>query len=93
MDHPIIVVAAIGALALTYVFTPLVLNTFAQYRKARTTMCPQDGAAAEIKIDARHAALAALVGKSQLRVRQCSLWPQRCGCAQNCIREKSYFNK
>lgn len=93
MDHPILVIAAICALALTYVLTPLVLNTFATYRKTRATLCPQDGVPAEIKIDARQATFAAIVGKSHLRVQRCSLWPQRCGCAQNCIREKIYSNK
>lgn len=87
MDHPLIVVAAICALALTYVLTPLVLNTFAQYRKARPIICPEDGVPAQIKIDARQAALAAAAGKSKLRIQHCSLWPQRRGCAQQCLRQ------
>lgn len=87
MDHPLIVVAAICALALTYVLTPLVLNTFAHYRKARQTICPEEGVPARIKIDARQAALAAAAGKTKLRIQHCSLWPQRRGCAQQCLRQ------
>jgi hypothetical protein len=38
-----------------------------------------------INVDAKAAALAAAQGKTQLRVINCSLWPEKCGCSQRCL--------
>lgn len=86
MDHPFIVIAALCALSLVYVLAPVAAEAFARYRKARNVICPEHAAAAEIGIDARHAAWSAVAGKKRLRVRQCSLWPEKYGCAQHCVR-------
>jgi hypothetical protein len=49
--------------------------------------CPETGIAAEIEVDARHAALTALGGTPDVRVAECTLWPGRAGCAEACARE------
>jgi len=85
MEHPFLVLAAIAALGLLYVVFPVVLQTFMQYRKSRSLSCPEEGRMATVAIDARTAARSAAVGAPRLRVLNCSLWPQKCGCRQGCL--------
>lgn len=86
MDHPVIVIAALIAFSGLYIFAPVALHAFMSYRKTRTVVCPEDNRSAEITLDAQHAAVSALAGKERLRIRQCSLWPEKHGCAQGCVR-------
>lgn len=85
MEHPFLVVGAIAALGLAYVVFPVVMQTFLQYRKSRSLNCPEEGKAATVNIDAKTAARTAAVGVARLQVLNCSLWPEKCGCAQSCL--------
>lgn len=87
MVTPWITVAAILGLALIYVFFPLAAHTFQRYRKKTVLRCPEEMTLAEVNIDARHAAFSSTVGKPALRVSDCSLWPKRRGCRENCLSE------
>jgi hypothetical protein len=87
MNAPFLVLAAIAGLALVYVLFPIAAMTFARYRGTRLVRCPETGIAAEIEVDARHAALTALGGTPDVRVTDCTLWPGRAGCAGACARE------
>lgn len=90
MDHPFLLLAAIAALGLVYVIVPLVLETFTRFRKPRMVNCPEDGRLSTIQIDAKSAAMTAVTGHSKLLVKGCSLWPQRSGCAKNCLTHCRY---
>ena len=85
MNQPILVIAALLALGLIYVLAPVAMEAFMRFRKARHVHCPEEPTSAEIKIDAQRAALSVLAGEERLRIRQCSLWPQKSGCAQGCL--------
>ncbi len=85
MDHPFLVLVAITALALLYVWTPVVLGTFQRYRKQRQLICPETGKPATIHIDAKAAAIASAVGRFNVKVTACTLWPGKAGCAQGCL--------
>jgi hypothetical protein len=85
MSHPWIVLFAIAATAILYVLMPIVVSVFAQYRKRRIVRCPETGMTAEIKIDARHAAATAIPGPPEVRVADCSQWPDRKSCDQACL--------
>lgn len=85
MDKPLLVLAAIAALGLIYVVFPVVMDAFMRYRKIRRVNCPEEEKTALMNIDAKAAALAAAQGKTQLRVSNCSLWPEKRGCAQRCL--------
>lgn len=85
MDKPLLVIAAIAALGLIYVVFPVVLEAFMRYRKIRRVTCPEEEKTALMNIDAKAAALAAAKGKAQLRVSNCSLWPEKNNCAQHCL--------
>jgi hypothetical protein len=47
--------------------------------------CPETGKPAAVEVDARHAAATAALGKPRLRLRDCSRWPERQGCGQECL--------
>lgn len=85
MQEPLVLIAAIVALAIFYVFVPLAAHTYRRYRKWRGVRCPESKGFAEIHIDARRAAVSSVFGKAQLRIKRCSLWPARRGCAERCL--------
>ena len=87
MNAPWITLGAMAALALGYVRAPIVAEVFFRLRGRRTVRCPETGLAAEVEIDARHAALSAVPGPPEVRVAECSLWPDRAGCEQKCAAE------
>ena len=85
MKQPLLLLAAIAALGLVYVVFPVVTDAFMNYRKRRNLTCPEEGKTASIQLDAKTAALTAARGKLQLRIRDCSLWPEKRVCGQRCL--------
>jgi hypothetical protein len=60
------------------------LVAYFRYRGPRVVLCPADGKAAAVGVDARQAGLTAVAG-SLLRVGSCSRWPGRRRCGQMCL--------
>jgi hypothetical protein len=59
------------------------------YRKSRGTReiaCPETNHFATIQLDARHAVAMHALGEMSRRVKSCSLWPERQGCDQACVK-------
>ncbi len=86
MDTPWILIAAILTVAALYVLVPLVTHTFFRYRPRRHLRCPETGNEVEVCVDASRAAFTAAFGEPLLRVKDCSLWPERKECDQGCLR-------
>jgi hypothetical protein len=58
-----------------------------KYRGRRVIVCPENNRPAGVAVDARHAA-ATVFGKSpELRLSECSRWPEKAGCGQECLSE------
>lgn len=76
---------AIVALAAVYVLLPVTGEVFFRLRRRRRLNCPETGAKVEMGVDARWAAFTAAFGQPRLRVRSCSLWPERSACGQSCL--------
>ena len=53
---------------------------------AREITCPEANHFATIELDARHAVAMHALGETDRRVKSCSLWPERQGCRQACVR-------
>ena len=85
MNHPWIVLGAVLAVGFLYVLMPLAADTFRRFRSPRMLSCPETGGQAQVGIDAPHAALTSTFGGPLLRVKSCSLWPQRERCKQDCL--------
>jgi len=57
------------------------------YRGQRLITCPENQKPAGVQVDARHAAATALGHAPRLRLNQCSRWPEKAGCGQECLRQ------
>jgi len=63
----------------------VVLTMIRGYRSHRTTICPDTAQTVEMEITAVHGSTTTALGKTDLRVKWCSLWPARKGCAEDCL--------
>jgi len=86
MTNALITIAAVLALGTLFVLLPVAVHTWQRYRYRKVVTCPETNQPAEIAIDAPRAALSSVFGRVKARVRECSLWPKRKGCAQRCVR-------
>ena len=67
---------------------PIVLvlrETLQQNSGSRLVECPENRQPAVVNIDARHAAATAIDGTPNLRLCQCTRWPERAKCRQGCL--------
>lgn len=85
MSSAAILIVVILAVGILYVLVPRVLHIWAQYRAPRALSCPETGKPVRVDLDAPRAALTSAFGRPRLRVMWCTLWPQRKGCAQECV--------
>jgi len=85
MNHPWIVAIAVVGIGVLYVLLPLIADTFRRYRCSRNLTCPETGGQADVGIDASRAAFTSAFGPPQLRAKNCSLWPEKEKCAQDCL--------
>jgi hypothetical protein len=63
------------------------VQTYFLYRGKRLVTCPETLKKAAVEVAARKAAASAFLGGSTLRLDQCSRWPERRHCGQECLRE------
>jgi hypothetical protein len=85
---PVLVLLASAAAAA--VFVVLLRKPVAEYRAMRgdrVIACPENDSPAAVRVDASHAAISAARGFRDLTLEQCSRWPERAGCGQECLRQ------
>lgn len=87
MQAPLMLIAAVVALGVIFVLLPLVAHTYQRFRNRKVITCPEEHGLAEIELDARRASLMAAFRKPLLRVKNCTLWPKKKGCAEECVKE------
>jgi hypothetical protein len=77
-------IVLIGLAALVLLGGILLLRRTARYRGVRLVECPQNGEPAAVHL---HAAKAAWkwARHPQLRLHDCTRWPERAGCGQDCL--------
>jgi hypothetical protein len=56
-----------------------------RYSGSRPVTCPETRQPAVVGIDCPYAAAAEMDGRSDLRLRECTRWPERAACAQECL--------
>jgi hypothetical protein len=77
-----IIVLAAGAVVFGLT---VALRTYVKYRGERVITCPETHQAAAVHVNATNAARDALFGKTNVRLDQCSRWPERQNCGQECL--------
>ena len=89
---PQVDVAATGAKVAVFVMVAgllgvawLAVRTVLRWRGTRLVRCPETRATAAVKVDVKRALKGAALGHDELRLRDCSRWPERAGCGQDCL--------
>ncbi len=78
-------VAALVGLGVLFLYGRRLAKAWLVYRGTRIVVCPENREMVALEVDARHAALTAPQGRAQLRIEQCSRWPERKECGQECL--------
>ncbi len=86
MKTALITIAMVVALGGLYVLLPLMIHTFQRYRNKRVLTCPETEGLAEVDIDSRRAAFSSAFGRPLLKIKNCTLWPKKRGCDEDCIK-------
>lgn len=73
------------ALALLLVAGGRALLGFLRFRGTRIITCPETRQPAAVKVDLGHVAETASLGTPHLRLSDCSRWPEREDCGQECL--------
>jgi len=60
-------------------------QTYRTYRDGRTVNCPETHATVSVRFNALRAAWSGLQGPPKLRLADCTRWPERADCGQECI--------
>ncbi len=89
MTGTILIVIAVLAIALgLFVFRAIPgVRAYFEYRGKRLITCPETDKAAAVDVAAGEAALGAFLSEPTLRLKQCSRWPERQDCGQECLKQ------
>lgn len=63
------------------------VRAFFRYRGKRLITCPETQKAAAVDVAAGEAAVGAFLTEPTLRLKECSRWPERAGCGQDCLQQ------
>ena len=63
----------------------LSIRTYSKYHGKRLVTCPETHNAAAVHVNVTKATTKAFFGKEQVRLDQCSRWPERQNCGQDCL--------
>ncbi len=63
------------------------IKSYFKWRGKRLITCPRDETAAGVEVDAKQAALAASFGERYLTLKDCTHWPERQDCGQQCLEQ------
>jgi hypothetical protein len=81
----LVALGAIAAIGITYGLLPVAMSVFADFRKPREVICPENGHSAHVRVDATYAAVTSAVGANRLRLDGCTRWPERDACDRSCL--------
>lgn len=63
------------------------VKSYMKWRGTRVIICPESRQPARVEVDAGHAALLAPINARAVRLKDCSRWPERSDCGQECLHE------
>lgn len=74
--------------AASVILLPLVLwrrEIYNRYSGSRLVSCPENEQAAVVKLDAPHAVTTGIDGCPELRLAECTRWPEHSSCGRDCL--------
>jgi hypothetical protein len=63
------------------------IRVYIKFRGARLVTCPETREAAVVEVAAKSVGMQAIWDKRCLQLSECSCWPLRKGCRQECLRQ------
>jgi len=89
MSVTVLIAIAILALAAgLFIFRAIPgVRAYFDYRGKRLITCPETHKTEAVDVDAKEAALGAFLSEPTLHLKQCSRWPERQDCGQECLKE------
>lgn len=89
MTTPILLIASILVVAIGLLLYPAIaaVRAYRLFRGKRLVTCPETHKPAAVEVDATKAMAWRLGATSTLRLDQCSRWPERRNCGQECLRQ------
>lgn len=63
------------------------IRAYFDYRGKRLITCPETRQPAAVDVNAREAAVGAFLTEPTLRLKECSRWPERENCGQECLQQ------
>lgn len=77
----------IAALSLGFISLALIrgIRAYLKYRGPRLITCPENRQPAAVEVDALFVGYIAATHPPQLQLKQCSRWPEKQGCGQECL--------
>lgn len=85
MNTALSLLIAIASVAALWFGFRWLVRSFSKYRGPRTVTCPETGKPAVVKVDALHASLTSTVRQTDIRLADCSRWPGKKECGQECL--------
>jgi hypothetical protein len=85
MTDLFIALTAVGAAWFAAFATLHAVAAWRRWRGTRLVTCPETGRPAAVDMDLRRAIGGSIVGRPDLRLRDCSRWPERGRCGQPCL--------
>jgi hypothetical protein len=85
-NFSLIAVGVLLAVAAGFGMT-IVIRTYIRFCGRRVVTCPESKQPASVHIDLKRLIRGSILGKANLRLDQCSRWPERADCGQDCLSE------
>lgn len=85
MTLVIYLIAAIVVLGVCFLLLSSAAAAYLKFRGTRLVTCPETKEPAAVEVDAKYAAFTAPIGERGLRLKDCSRWPERQDCGQQCL--------
>jgi hypothetical protein len=82
-------ISIIAVVAIAFLLPRAVRATrsYFKFRGKRLVTCPETQRPAAVEVDAAKAAVAGATRAQHLELSQCSRWPEKAGCGQECLRQ------
>lgn len=89
MTIPVLITLAVVVFAAGFfVFRAIPgIRAYFEYRGKRLITCPETHKTEAVEVSARDAAVGAFLTEPTVRLRECSRWPERQDCGQECLQQ------
>jgi hypothetical protein len=89
IDGGVLIILVVLAMVAAYLLQRVIrgIRVYFRFRGSRLLTCPETHQAAMVEVDAKSMGMQAILGRPRLRLSECSRWPMREDCGQDCLRQ------